>query len=136
MLRVLLPLALLAGPALADTPSWFRTSSDNIHCLVDSAAEGVVVACEIREKASSEPLLPKPADCDLDWGSRFAVGPSGGGYMGCHGDTVQNPSALVLLYGQTGEFGPISCSSTEQGLECRNGEGHGFFLSRATQRIF
>ncbi len=136
MLRILLPLAILAGPALADTPSWFRTPSDNIHCLVDSATEGVVVACEIRERASSEPLLPKPADCDLDWGSRFAVGPSGGGYMGCHGDTVQNPSALVLPYGQTAVFGPIACSSSEQGLECRNGEGHGFFLSRATQRIF
>ena len=56
--------------------------------------------------------------------------------MGCAGDTVRHSGGAVLPYGHSLSFGAIVCTSSEQGLECVNGEGRGFFLSRAAQRIF
>jgi hypothetical protein len=32
--------------------------------------------------------------------------------------------------------GGITCTSSEKGLECRNGDGHGFFLSKGKQELF
>lgn len=43
------------------------------------------------------------------------------------------PGVDVAAYGETGRFGAISCTSSQKGLECRNRDGHGFFLSRARQ---
>ena len=42
----------------------------------------------------------------------------------------------VLPYGRTWRWRAISCTSRAAGLTCRNGAGHGWFLSRARQRIF
>lgn len=123
-------------PAAADVPMWFRTPSDNIHCLIFNPGGPLVLDCELRERNAGPPLLPRPADCDLDWGNRFALSESGGGYMVCHGDTVQQPGSPVLPYGTRTQFGPFTCDSTREGLECRNEEGHGVFLSRAVQRVF
>ncbi len=92
--------------------------------------------CELRERDAGPPLLPQPADCDLDWGNRFGLGESGGGYMACHGDTVVVPGSPVLPYGTATRFGPFTCESQTSGLTCRNDDGHGIFLSRAEQGIF
>ena len=56
--------------------------------------------------------------------------------MGCAGDTIANPRAPQAPYGETGHFGQIVCTSSRQGLECRNADKHGFFLSRARQSVF
>jgi hypothetical protein len=42
----------------------------------------------------------------------------------------------VLRYGRTWRWRGIACTSRRAGLTCRNRSGHGFFLSRARQRIF
>jgi hypothetical protein len=136
MRALLLALALLAGPARADTLTSFRTPSGNIHCMGIESADGTFVDCEILQRNDSRPLLPRPADCDLDWGSRFTVASTGPAGLACHGDTVQDPNGAVLAYGQAVRFGPIACSATEQGLTCQNASGHGFFLSRAVQQLF
>jgi hypothetical protein len=132
LLAALLP----AAPALADVPMSFRTPSDNIHCLIYNPGGPLVLDCELRQRDAGPPLLPRPVDCDLDWGNRFALSESGGGYMVCHGDTVVMPGSLVLPYGTVTRFGPFTCDSSESGLECRNDEGHGILLSRARQGVF
>ncbi|EYD77303.1 hypothetical protein Rumeso_01010 [Rubellimicrobium mesophilum DSM 19309] len=133
---LLLAVALVPAGAAADTLTFFRTPSDNIHCMGVQGADGTFVDCEILQRNDSRPLMPRPADCDLEWGDRFTVSSTGPAGLGCHGDTVRDPNGAVLPYGQAVRFGPIACSVTEQGLTCQNASGHGFFLSRAAQQLF
>ena len=58
------------------------------------------------------------------------------GEMVCETGTLQDPYGLVLNYGSSVGIGDITCMSSQQGLECVNQQGHGFFLSRASQRVF
>lgn len=133
---LLLWVALLPGAASADTLTFFHTPSGNIQCLGVVGATGSFVDCDIFETATGRPALPRPPACDLDWGHRYTVGEAGPGGMGCVGDTVADPNGAVLPYGATLGFGAITCSSGEHGLECVNADGRGFFLSRASQRVF
>ena len=127
---------LLAGAARAEGYVTFHTPSGNIHCLgADDVEMGTFVDCEVIEM-SAAPLQARPDWCDLDWGHRFGLSELGPAEMGCAGDTVRDSGGAVLPYGRSLRFGAISCTSSEQGLECVNGEGRGFFLSRAAQRIF
>nr|WP_297971004.1 DUF6636 domain-containing protein [uncultured Amaricoccus sp.] len=41
-----------------------------------------------------------------------------------------------FAYGRALDFRDIFCQSSRNGLECRNADGHGFFLSRARQSVF
>jgi len=41
-----------------------------------------------------------------------------------------------LGYGRTWRWRGFRCMSETTGLTCRNPEGHGFFLSRESQRVF
>ena len=54
----------------------------------------------------------------------------------CVGDTAMDPDAKVLAYGKTKHYGPFTCTSRTTGLRCTTAAGHGFALSRATQRLF
>jgi hypothetical protein len=47
-----------------------------------------------------------------------------------------DPSAPVLDYGHTWARGGYKCVSRTSGLTCTNRDGHGWFLSRASSRIF
>jgi hypothetical protein len=113
----------LAVPAWADVPMWFQTPSGNIHCMIFNPGGPLELQCELLERNAGAPILPRPADCDLDWGNRFAVVEGGGAGMACHGDTVANPDGLVLPYGTASQFGPFTCESQTTGLTCRNAEG-------------
>jgi len=131
----LLVLAMAGGPALADDVVFFRTPSDNIHCGL-IAGGGGLADCEIAEMSVRSPLPPRPADCDLDYGNRFQLEGAGPAIMGCYGDTVRTPDARVLAYGREIRVGQITCRSDSSGLTCRNGSGHGFFLSKGSQELF
>ncbi len=131
-------LAFAATQAHAQQTVMFRTPSNNIHCMAmfdKGKSQPDDVVCDI-SKISSRPLLPKPADCEFDWGQRFILEPRGGAYMGCYSDWVGSDTSPVLGYGRSLQIGSIVCESSQQGLECRNGAGRGFFLSRAKQSIF
>lgn len=128
-MRALL-LALFATPALSQD-GFFQTPSGNMHCYGGPDA----VDCEIVQ-SDVPPPLARPLDCDLEWGARFAVGPTGPGDMVCYGDTVRSPGSPVLAYGDQAKFGQVTCLSTEAGLECANPDGGGFFISRRGQRVF
>ncbi len=138
MRAALLTLVLLPGPALAQDGWWatFHTPSGNIHCLAaNDPTRGTFVDCEVIETTAS-PLQPRPVWCEGDWGHRFGMSDYGPAEMICASDTVRNASGEVLQYGQSARYGAIACTSSEQGLECRNGDGHGFVLSRARQSLF
>lgn len=114
----------------------FRTPSGNIHCmLVHGDADGDSARCMIGEADWVAP--PKPADCDLDWGSSLSVGTRDGAGFGCYGDTVVDPGNPLLDYGQSSALAGVRCTSRETGVTCTAAAtGHGFELSRAAYRLF
>jgi hypothetical protein len=125
-----------AAPVLAQDLELFRTPSDNIHCLFIDEGGDIAVECELRQRAEGDPARPRPADCELDWGSRFALAARGEAGLVCHGDTLLSPGSPILAYGETRAHTGITCHSEKSGLTCRNLDGHGFRLARAKQELF
>ena len=111
---------------------FFRTPSGNIGCVYAFAGPGVLqrpsLRCDIRSGIRPKPARPK--NCDLDWGDSYELGKTGRAIVVCHGDTAIDPHAQVVPYGTIWHAGLFTCSSAAVGLRCRNGSGHGFFLSR------
>jgi hypothetical protein len=135
-----LAIALLACAALAAamTPTasakftFFKTPSGNIGCAIS----GKGARCDIRQH--SWPTPPAPPSCmDLDYGFGVALGKHGpGGYV-CAGDTVLEPGADVLPYGERIVAKRFRCASKQKGVRCVNrANGHGFFISRDDVRLF
>lgn len=123
------------SPALAQ--DGFRSPSGNIHCqfFAGASASDTTIRCDLRQ-ISNRPL-PRPRDCDLDWGQAFEISVlAKRGTPLCYGDTVQDNRLPVLPYGQTWQRGDLICSSNEIGVICRNSLRHGFSISRASQSVF
>lgn len=129
-------LGLPPASAKADSLTPFRTPSGNIHCMLIDGDEGMIVECEMRDIASFTLPLRRSADCDLDWGNRFALAAEGKPVMGCYGDTLQDNSSRVLQYGQSIGNELLNCISRQSGLTCENQSGHGFLLSKAKQKFY
>lgn len=136
-LRLLsLALALVAGSSAAMAEDFnFKTPSDNIYCAYYDNDGKALVRCDI--KSYTPTTRKRPADCDLDWGYAFeiAVGNKRGTII-CGGDTVISPEAETLPYGTLWKRKGITCGIEETGVTCTNRKGHGFFVSRAKQRVF
>jgi Family of unknown function (DUF6636) len=113
-------------------PHHFETPSHNIGCYLDSKS----VRCDIREHDWTAP--PKPKYCikaGVDWGGGVAVASHRASIV-CAGDTTLGGPGL-LGYGHSARRGPIYCISRTAGITCRNADTkHGFFLSRASYRLF
>lgn len=124
------------GLAQADV-SPFRTPSGNIHCTIGIGEGPPDLYCTIYDR-SGPPALPRPADCSGAWGHHFVLLSQGGARVQCGapGQRDDSPGADIADYGVSADWGGISCHSSRQGLECRNEQGHGFFLSRARQSVF
>lgn len=133
-MKFVLPLILLASPALADEMVFFRSPSANIQCMI-ATGEWAAARCDVMQVTNLSHPIP-PADCDLDWGHAFEVGPVGRGAPACVGDTVASPDAMELGYGQSVDLGGFRCTSEKTGMTCVNGQGHGFTLSKAAQKMF
>ena len=84
--------------------------------------------CDIRSGIKPKPAQPK--SCELDFGDSYEIRTTGRTILVCHGDTAIDPRAKVLAYGKTWRTSPFTCASLKSGLRCKNGSGHGFFLSR------
>ncbi len=120
-----LPQGAVAGP------NGFRSPSGNIAC----AQEGTRVRCDILATTNGRP--PRPASCRFDWG--FAYATRQGWQRGrrlCVSDSVNDPRLPVLAYGRRWRAGGVTCHSRTAGVTCANRGGHGFFLSKARQRLF
>lgn len=113
-------------------PHYFQTPSENIGCFLSRHD----VRCDIRERTWSPP--PEPKSCKkigLDYGQGIAVGKTHAEFV-CAGDTsLGGPDTLE--YGQNARRGVFRCHSGQKGITCSNAtNGHGFFLSRESYRIF
>lgn len=115
----------------------FRSPSGNIMCsssLQDEAPQAVL-NCEISELENLPPK--KPAWCEYDWGQAFIVtSDADAGERMCHSDSIYNDGYQTLPYGTVWRSNGFECLSEKSGLRCWNGNGHGFFLSRARQELF
>ena len=122
-----------AAPGLALNPKTFRTPSKNIACAYYPASitGRAVFRCDLLSG-----LKPRPTrHCDVDW-TGASMGPRGKAGPTCAGDTVYNTRAPILAYGRTWSYGGVVCKSRTTGLTCHNRDAHGFFLSRASWRVF
>ncbi len=127
----------LPTPAPAPAPTTvvtaltsFSSPTGNIRCGLDAS----YVRCDISQRSFTMP--PKPADCNLDWGSGLELGTAGQSQIVCAGDAIDGKD-LRLPYGQAIRAGKLICASAEAGITCSQvGNGHGFFLSRASYRQF
>ena len=109
----------------------FQTPTGNIGCRSDSAG----TRCDITDYVYEPP--PRPKKCEFDWGGSVSVGGEFPGQVSCVSDTVFDPGAPVLQYGQTNTVGGIACESSEAGLRCESEvTGHGFFLSTQQVDVF
>lgn len=111
----------------------FQTPSGNIYC--NGAVIGSSIDCQIVERSGTPPL-PKPASCKKSWGHSFALDATGPARMNCEKKPTRVNYSMEAPYGETGEFGDITCISEKTGLTCRNQSGHGFVLSRRQQKLF
>ena len=126
-------LAAMPAPAAAQDGG-FRSPSGNIHCQY-SGGDDPTIRCDLRQMSNRPP--PRPANCDLDWGKAFEISANAtAGTRLCYGDTVQNDGLPVLPYGQQFRRQRILCTSSEEGVECRNSNGYGFKIARASQTLW
>jgi hypothetical protein len=110
----------------------FRSPSGNIHCQHFNA--DAALRCDLKEIVNRP--LPRPRDCENDWGQAFEVfarknetGPI------CYGDTVMDDRLPVLGYGERWQRGDFVCHSERTGVSCVNSLGAGFALSRSAQTV-
>ncbi|HEX5469424.1 MAG TPA: DUF6636 domain-containing protein [Gaiellaceae bacterium] len=101
----------------------FQMPSRNIGCML----YGRVLACDVLSGLTPEPKR----SCELDWAGMILEA-SGRPQPRCAGDTVYDQDAPVLEYGKSWARNGFTCASMTNGVQCRNGEDHGFLLSRET----
>jgi hypothetical protein len=127
-------LCLAAPAAMAQGYLPFHAPSGNIHCAIFTG-DFSGARCDIFEVTVMSFPNPPP-DCDLDWGHAFEVGPIGSGGPVCAGDTVADPGGFELGYGKSVSLGAYTCQSETTGMTCTNGQGHGFSIRKAGQKVF
>ena len=132
LLSVAAAMLLGIGPAAAF--DGLRTPSNNIVCMLDDSVSAEL-RCDIGDLAPNR--LRAPNDCHLGFGDAFVVGADGkSGERICHGDTIMHEDVTTLPYGSVWRHRALTCRSEPTGLTCRNAQGHGFSLSRSSQRTF
>lgn len=143
---LLLGSSLLLGLAFAqfgktETIGSIMTPSKNIWCQVNKGSgyankdfNVTTIECEVGN--STAKMLPKPKDCEFDWGFRFGMNERGKASGLCHSDVLYNPKYQRMEYGETRKMGRITCDLTKTRLRCVNLDKRGFELSRAVQRLF
>ncbi|MEI7622312.1 MAG: DUF6636 domain-containing protein [Actinomycetes bacterium] len=91
------------------------------------------VRCDIVEHSWTPP--PRPDACFFDWGPALGVEAASKGRFVCASDTVYRPE-VVVPYGRLVRNGAMSCSVVPEGVTCRSGTGHGFFVSKESYELF
>ena len=107
---------LAAAPAGAAQQRHFRTPSKRIACL----------------------MLTTSVRCDTFFLNdvAFRLTAHGAGKRIHVTDTVALVHEATLAYGSSAKVAPFTCTSQTAGLTCKNREGHGFFVSAQSQRVF
>lgn len=114
----------------------FRAGNGRIYCGGDTTipdlAQGVSCLTQIKGK----PVLPRPNDCELEWGGTFFLGKTGKVDMICHSDFPFNPQAPILKNGETVKGNGWQCTASGSGVTCINQDKHGFKISQEMQKLF
>jgi hypothetical protein len=112
----------------------FTTPSKHIACMYQHLPGNTPdLRCDVDGVAHPP---QRPRSCEQDYGSSFGLARTGPARRLCVGDTVRDPKAKILNYGQTRTDGPFTCTSRRSGLRCTTRAGHGFELSRERQKLF
>jgi hypothetical protein len=119
-----------------------RTPSRNIGCLLVPGRSPSLL-CSLTRAGYSARLQSQcmtPGGAGVDWHG-FTLSSTGKGLLNCSGGSLvnlatQRPSYSTLAYGHVRRLGPFACSSSRAGLTCRNGRGHGLFISRESWRAW
>ncbi len=117
----------LVTGASAASPNSFRLPSGNIGCIYSDGS----LRCDVR---SGLRPAPKRA-CELDW-TGIVFPTAGKPQPECAGDTAIDSRARVIPYGGKWTRGGFTCFSQRAGLRCTRRNGHGFFLSRSSWRVY
>ena len=114
----------------------FRAGNGRIYCggdaKVSGLAQGVSCLTEIKDK----PVLPRPNDCDLEWGGTFFLGKTGKADMVCHSDFPFNPKGRILKDGETVKGNGWQCTASSSKVICSNQDKHGFEISQKMKKLF
>jgi hypothetical protein len=125
-----------AGPtAAAGTLPGFRSPSGTISCVALPRPHSDLL-CHVERPDFAQQLQHRCIARDsLDWHG-FRLTPTGKGTIVCAGGILwtERPVYVVVPYGTTWRHGSYACASRITGITCRNGRGHGLFLSRQTWR--
>ena len=130
MVRLLIVLASLVAVGTATavpTPiveTGFKTPSGNIACNAGTNSGKKLLACTLLTSGT-------PNKGNRVW-AMFERGRVQVGFV--KGDPATDYPKLA--YGKAWTWHGIRCRSARTGLTCRNRSRHGFFLSRASQRVF
>lgn len=120
----------LSATTEASAFGFFQSPSGNIGCVISRHD----ARCDVAEHDWTAP--PKPAWCELDWGSGVVVGRHGRAEFVCAGDTTLHAGSH-LAYGDAIERGRFRCTSKRSGMRCVNRrDDHGFLVSRQRARRF
>ncbi|MCT4559483.1 MAG: hypothetical protein N4A61_15655 [Pelagimonas sp.] len=138
MLKLILGAVMICLATTAGADGFgFQTPSGNIYCNGHITGGGGI-SCVIVNRSGAL-AAPRPGSCSGVWGHDFNLDARGPASLSCntwpgHPKTVGYTN--IAPYGETSQFGDITCQSERTGLTCRNKSGHGFFLSRKKQRVF
>ena len=126
----------VAIPSMAAAQDYitFQSPTGNIQCGLYRDGAGASVRCDMSQLTPS--YTKRPAGCEFDFGSSFALNAVGKGILACVSDPAGGPNSPVLGYGQAVSLGGISCVSAKTGMTCTNGDGHGFSISKAKQKLY
>ncbi|MDQ5820312.1 MAG: hypothetical protein M3540_02615 [Actinomycetota bacterium] len=123
----------LVPSATAASPISFRLPSGNIGCIyADASITGrAFLRCDTRFGLRPEPR----ARCEQDW-TGIVFPAASKPRPQCAGDTALDSRARVIPYGGRWVGGGYICTSSRTGLRCKRRNGHGFFLSRTSWRVY
>jgi hypothetical protein len=136
-----LGLLLTACAAHAESAS-FKSPTGNINCIYSDYDNKPEVRCDIMQFTPSFKTVPPGTSnevirCTPQKLNAFVITPNGSsGSAFCPTDVAIDGEQVVLAYGQTFKRGGLLCTSETTGVTCMNAAGHGFSLSRASQKIF
>jgi hypothetical protein len=122
--------------AQAEQYTTYRAPSGNIGCITfEDDTKPSSVTCEV---FSGKGLARYCKGQDRR--PQFTIADGGKVQIDCmnllESEGLEGAGGKLLPYGGTIDLGIIRCGMSKKGIYCRNGDGHGFELSRSKQRLF
>ena len=114
----------------------FRAGNGRIYCGGDAKVSGLAQGVSCLTEIKGKPVLPRPNDCDLEWGGTFFLGKTGKADMVCHSDFPFNPKGRILKDGETVKGNGWQCTASSSKVICSKQDKHGFEISQKMQKLF